>query len=84
VTVAHDGEGKIYIPMEDFWKFVHEYAPGDGSAEIIFGVPQFREADSDMVIDYAFSTECPPRDWATKPKAAIQWDELKEKEKKCS
>ena len=80
--MAHDGEGKIYIPLEEFWKFVQKWAPGDGSAEIRFGVPQFN--DSDMVIDYAFSTECHPTEWAEKPKAVAQWDELKAKEKKCS
>ena len=77
--MAHDGEGKIYIPLEEFWKFVQKWAPGDGTSEIRFGVPQFTE--SDVVIDYAFSTEGPPEDWATPPKAITQWDDLRKAEK---
>lgn len=77
--MAHDGEGTIYIPMEELWKLVMQYAPGDGGAEIAFGVPQFPDGtQGDMTVDYAFSTEAHPSEWAKKPKAISQWDDLRE------
>lgn len=76
--MAHDGEGKIYIPLEDFWKFVQGYVP-QSDAETVFGVPQF--TDEDVVVDYAFSTECNPAEWVKKPKALLQWEEHRAKEK---
>lgn len=77
--MAHDGEGTIYIPLAEFWEFVQKYAPGDGSAEISFGVPRVEDGGEDLMISYAFSTECPPSDWSKKPKAVTEWAELRAK-----
>jgi hypothetical protein len=78
--VAHDGQGTIYIPLEEFWAFVRKYAPGDGAEEVRFGVP--RATDGDIEIDYAFSTECAPEGWSKKPPAVTQWEELRERRKR--
>ena len=83
--MAHDGTGTVYIPLEEFWKFVHEYMPDLKGAEVAYGVPRVKDDGGDLEIDYAFSTECAPSDWAKTPDAVKQWTDLKEmKEKKCS
>lgn len=69
-----DAEGQISIPLEEFWEFVNKYHSLD-HCEMALGVP--RVVDGDLVIDYAASTECDPRQWAVKPKAVTQWEELK-------
>ena len=73
--MAYDGEGTVYIPLEEFWEFVQRYVPVTKGAETAFGVP--RVECGDLVIDYACSTDCHPTEWATPPKAVQQWKDLK-------
>ena len=69
--MGYDGTGRIYVPLEELWGFVKQYMPKvDG--EIAFGVPKVEGGD--LVVDYAHSTECNPKDWATKPEAVTQWE----------
>ena len=77
--MAYDGTGKIYIPLEEFWAFVQKYVPATEGAEVAFGVPQVNSRD--IMIDYAYSTEGNPNDWAELPEAVKQWKALKETEK---
>jgi hypothetical protein len=75
--MASDGTGTIYIPLAEFWEFVSKFSPRfDG--ESVYGVP--RVVGDDLVIDYAFSSECHPSSWMRKPDAVRQWDEQKRKE----
>lgn len=69
-------EGTIEIDEQDFWEFVMKYAPpGDGYAEIRFGVPRFNQDNSHVEIDFAASTDGDPFTWAVPPKVKKQWDE---------
>lgn len=83
--MAYDGEGKIYIPIEEFWEFVSKYQPVPGAGFSTYfsayGVPKF--TDNDVEISYAFSTETAPEEWAAEPKAVTEWKELKKAEKKA-
>lgn len=79
--MAYDGEGKIYIPIEEFWEFVSKYQPAPTAGFSAFGVPKFTE--NDVEINYAFSTETDPNEWAVEPKAVAEWKALKEAEKKA-
>jgi hypothetical protein len=74
--MGYDVEGNIYIPLEEFWTFVSQYNPSEkGGAESIYGKPRIE--NNDLVISYAASTDCHPKDWAEKPKALKEWDEFK-------
>jgi len=76
--MGYDGEGNIYIPLEEFWKFVSDYYPLEKSgAEIVYGKPRIE--NNDLVISFAVSTDCDPRTWAEKPKALKEWDKKEEK-----
>ncbi|MDP2363900.1 MAG: hypothetical protein Q8M94_09045 [Ignavibacteria bacterium] len=68
-------EGTKEIPLEDFWKFVMQYSPGEGD-EIIFGVPRVNKENDTIEIDFAASSESSPDDWKEKPKALKQWDKV--------
>jgi hypothetical protein len=74
--MAWDGEGVLYIPLEDFRRFALKYLPKSG-ADIVLGIPRIE--DDLIAIDWAASTICNPIDWAEKPKAITQWNE-KEKD----
>ena len=65
--MAYDGVGKIYITQEQFWDFIKTLIPCK-NAEVMFGVPVFDSSpNGDITIDYAFSTECWPGEWANPP-----------------
>lgn len=70
--MACDGEGKIYIPVEEFRAFVRKYANFPSGHFVVFGVPDTNGDEGDIVIDYAFSTDTDPHEWATPPKAVQQ------------
>ena len=75
--MAYNGEGTIFIPLDEFWEFVSRYHDFKGAATV-FGVP--RVESNDLVIDFAFSTGSDPNAWPQKPKAALQWKGLYKKE----
>lgn len=69
-------EGTVYIPLEEFWEFVAKYNDTHAS-EVAYGVPRINpDNPSEMEIDFAASTEGHPSEWADKPKAVRQWDDL--------
>lgn len=75
-----DGEGTIRIPMDEFYKFIDKYAPHIGGDYFrCYGIPRIDHGCQDLVIDYAFSSECDPEDWAVPPKAVIQIKEDKKR-----
>lgn len=63
--MGYDGIGRIYIPAEDFWKFVMSYVES-GSAEIAFG-KDLQFVDGELVIKYAMSTSDYPTQWVRPP-----------------
>ena len=74
--MASNGQGTIYIPLDEFWSFVAQYAPKHGG-EVLYGLPRITAGGEDLEVDYAFSTECHPDTWAAKPPAVLQWVELR-------
>lgn len=74
--MAIDGEGIIYIPLEDFWAWVMEnYAPYPEGAESLVGKPEIDILNVEIKIPYAFSTICNPTSWGKKSKAELSWKE---------
>jgi hypothetical protein len=73
--MASYGEGTVEIPLNEFWEFVAKYNDIRG-AETLYGVPRPHKGNGMIEIDFAFSTECKPVDWAEKSEAQKQWDEL--------
>jgi len=69
--MAFDAEGTVYIPMEDWVRFVTSHIPGGNGAQSIFGTP--RLDGGELVVPYALSTgECHPEQWATKPRFIVE------------
>jgi hypothetical protein len=68
-------EGKIEIPLEEFWEWVSGRTPVDGH-EVVYGVPQVNSHNNTMEVSFAASNDCPPSNWAQKPKAIKEWEEL--------
>lgn len=60
-----DGTGKIYINHKEWVEFILKSAPFLQSTEFALGPI---EADEDgFSVEYAFSEECHPKDWAHPP-----------------
>jgi len=70
-------EGTIEISLEEFWDFVEKKHPNDKGLEIRYGVPRINRENQTIDIDFAASSESNPSEWAVKPKAVTQWEELK-------
>jgi hypothetical protein len=70
--MASFGEGKIEIPMEEFWAFVNKYHEHK-TAELAFGVPKVNKENETMEINYAYGTESNPIAWSVKPKCLEEW-----------
>lgn len=73
--MSFSAEGKVQIPLSDFYEFVLKYLPK--GPEYALGVPQVSETELEII--FAVSTECHPEDWRVPPKAVTQWAELVEK-----
>ena len=65
--MAFDGTGEVRIPGEEFWEYVTKFMPDLKGAEIAFGKPAWDAENADLVVEYAYSTECHPREWAKPP-----------------
>lgn len=64
--MGFDGQGKIYIPLEAWCEFVSGYAPSAKSgAEFSYAPPRIE--GEELVVDYAFSTDCHPSSWTLQP-----------------
>lgn len=68
-------EGTIEIDLADFWEWVHKQHADMG--EVCYGVPRVNKGNSTLEIDFAASTDGNPREWAKKPEAVTQWEEIK-------
>jgi len=68
-------EGTFEFDLTEFWQWVRKQHPDMG--EIQYGVPRVNKANWTLEIDFAASTDGHPQDWAKKPKAVLQWEELK-------
>jgi hypothetical protein len=68
-------EGTIEINLEEFWVWVAKQHADMG--ETLYGVPRVNKSNKTIEIDFAASTDGNPVEWAEKPKALKQWDELK-------
>jgi hypothetical protein len=73
--MASDGTGTLYIPMEEYQEFLRKFSPIPKESFSTYGIPRIENGD--LVVDYAFSTECDPADWGTPPPAVTQWKEKK-------
>lgn len=69
-------DGTIDIPLEEFWEFVAKYHDKT-SGEVAYGVPKVRKGGGYMEISFAVSSEGHPSEWAVKPAAVTEWEELK-------
>lgn len=70
------GEGMIEIEWEAFTQWISQYH-AHGLGEVFYGVPRINKQNGTVEVDIAFATEGNPSDWAKKPAAVTQWDELK-------
>lgn len=71
-------EGTIEIEMADFWTWVNQnYANNLDGMETYFGVPKVNKGNDTLEISFAASSEGSPANWAEKPKAVKEWEELK-------
>lgn len=60
-----NGEGKIQIPLEDFFKFVREYNPLHEDGVLIqYGLPKINIENQEMEIDFLFDSKIEPEKWA--------------------
>ena len=75
--MSFSSEGTIEIDLADFWEWVHRmHLPVSHGTEIRFGVPRVNKSNMTLDIDFAAATDNDPGDWAVKPKAVTQWEEL--------
>ena len=58
-------EGKVNIPMEDFWQFAREYLP-EGYEQVVFGVPAPTSDGVDIVVTFTASDTGAPLTWDDK------------------
>lgn len=76
-------EGKLVIPLEDFWKWVEENYLIENKDITVMGIPKINSMEKMIEIDFASSSEGSPTDWTRKPEAVRQWERV-EKEKNPS
>jgi hypothetical protein len=65
--MGYDGQGTVYIPLEEFWKFVKKFHPTMDEAMVRYA-NEVRIQNEDLEIDFAFGTETDPLDWSEPPK----------------
>jgi hypothetical protein len=66
----------VVLPdLEEFWSLISQYVDTDN--EVFFGVPRVNFSNKTIEIDYAYSSDGSPTEWAKAPEAVRQWDELK-------
>jgi len=64
--MGYDGKGTIYVPLVDFYEFLAKYH-STTTGEVAYGPPRIQSGAEDLEVDYAYSTECHPADWAEPP-----------------
>ena len=65
--MGYDRQGTVYIPLEEFWKFVKKFHADFDKDGALIRYGNLRLANEDLEIDYAFGTEVPPEDWSEPP-----------------
>jgi hypothetical protein len=68
-------EGKIEIPLSVFNAFLLQFVKVEG--KIFHGVPRVNSLNNTLEIDFAVDSDFCPNEWAKKPIAVFQWEELK-------
>lgn len=64
--MGYDAVGKVYIPLEELQALYEKYCPALKGADYIrLGNPS--TVGDELVVDYAVSSECDPRDWSVPP-----------------
>ena len=64
--MGYDGQGTVYIPLEEFWNFIKRFHPKMDEAVVRYA-HEVRIQNEDLEIDFAFGTETDPLDWAEPP-----------------
>lgn len=60
-----DGTGRIYISVQEWYEFLKKHMPFPASAEFVMSPPRVDvDGEGGIEIDYAYSTDCYPGDWA--------------------
>lgn len=68
-----NGEGDVFIPLEDFIEFLGQYCPmAKEAGEFRFG--RIRIEGGELVVAWAYDPHSPPEDWANKPRAVTDWE----------
>lgn len=66
--MGYDATGKVYIEWDDYVDFVKKYLPDMKGAFIRIADPAtITQVDNFIEVEYAFSTDCDPKDWANPP-----------------
>lgn len=63
--MGHAARGTIWIPPEEWYAFVAQYAP-QSEGEIAYGPPS-QDANGDIAVEYAINTECHPAEESKPP-----------------
>lgn len=80
-TKMYTAEGLIEINADEWREFIIEHLPGgDTHGCFFFGPPLPNLSNNTIEINFAISSseDISPSDWAQKPKAVLQWEELEE------
>jgi hypothetical protein len=72
--MALTAEGTLEIPMEEFWNWVFT-SYGVGGMVSLYGIPRFNKNTNSIEITVAMGDQTNPNEWATKPKALLEWSE---------
>ena len=79
--MASYGEGKVEIPLEEFWAFTRTYID-QKKANIFCGVPSVNIDNQTLELNYMFNSDINPQEEVgfEQSKCKLQWDELKAKQ----
>lgn len=69
----YNGEGEVFISIEDFIEFLGRYCPmANDGGEFRFGKPRLEGGE--IVIAWAYDPHSAPEDWPNKPRAVTDWE----------
>lgn len=70
-------EGRVEIPLEDYFAFVRQYIPNTKD-NIEIGIPIPNKHNSTIEVAFAGSgiDDCSPNEWSVLPEAVLQWKRL--------
>lgn len=71
--MSYDAQGNVYIGSEAWLKFVAAFLPASDYEYLEIGIPS-AEGDGSLIVPYAMSQLCPPREW-TEPPSFIDGDQ---------